>query len=103
MKKAEIHDAAKAFVIKHADYISDWESRWESVVTPMPETEVTVGIVHPAWDKLTPEAIVDFFNAFWMTLPDSPSIHADGFYALCDIAEHVFGFDDDDEPQPTES
>jgi len=100
MKKAEIHDAAKAFVADHARYIQEWHSRWEYALAPFRTSGViatTEGIAHPDWDKLTPEVIVDFFNSFWMALPDSPGIHGLGFGMLCDIAENIFGFDDEEE------
>lgn len=104
MKRTEIHDAAKAFVTDHSTYIQKWAGCWERAMIPLDQNAITNtdGVPHPEWDKLAPEVIVDFFNAFWMALPDSPRIHTAGFGALCDIAEHVFGFDDDDEPQPAE-
>lgn len=105
MKKTEIHDTAKVFIDKHAAYISEWYGRWEHALTPFRQSGVittTDGVEHPDWDKLTPEVIVDFFNSFWMALPDSPSIHAPGFGLLCDIAENVFGFEDDEDEPTTE-
>ncbi len=34
--------------------------------------------------------VVRVANKIWFALPDSMSIRDDGFFKLCDIAEHIF-------------
>jgi len=38
--------------------------------------------------------IADFWNTFWLALPDNPSIHREPFYLICDICEYIFGSDE---------
>lgn len=38
----------------------------------------------------TDEKIIRLANTFWEMLPDSRAIRREPFFALCDIAEHVF-------------
>lgn len=105
MKRSEIHDAAKKFIAEHAEYVGTWATSWERAVDPFRQNGTTIttdDVEHPEWDKLTPEAIVDFFQEFWDALPDSTAIHGFGFGSLCDIAENVFGFDDEDTDPTTE-
>ena len=35
----------------------------------------------------TPIDIINYWNTFWMNLPDNKSIHRYPFYEVCDIAE----------------
>ena len=41
----------------------------------------------PDWEPETTQDIIDYWNRFWMNLPDSKSIHRHPFYQICDIAE----------------
>lgn len=34
--------------------------------------------------------LVVMWNDFWLSLPDSPEIRTETFFALCDIAEEIF-------------
>lgn len=38
----------------------------------------------------TDDKIIRLANTFWEMLPDSRAIRREPFFALCDIAEHVF-------------
>lgn len=50
--------------------------------------------------KLQPEQletvdnIAEFWNEFWIRLPDSPSIQCGPFWLICDICEFVYGGDE---------
>lgn len=55
-------------------------------------------IFHQVLDEYTRKGIhstsVSFWNDFWLALPDSPAIHRDPFYDICDIAERIFEDED---------
>jgi hypothetical protein len=36
------------------------------------------------------EVLIEMWNDFWFSLPDSPVIRTGPFFALCDICERIF-------------
>ena len=114
MKRNEIIPAAEAFIENHHCYARQWARAWTNALFKLdagdlPESFVsflgftadglteTHGVPHPIWRKFTEEKVVNFFQDFWQSLPDSPSIRGFGFGAVCDLAENTCGFDDEDE------
>lgn len=45
-------------------------------------------------DLQTVDNIAEFWNEFWIRLPDERAIQRDPFWLICDICEFVFGGDE---------
>lgn len=95
MNRSEAHTAAQNYIEVHSSYIARFEDAWDRAIEGL-ETTQTDGIIHPVWNALTPEQTIEVFQNFWENLPDNGTIHRMGFGELCDIAENLFGFDDDE-------
>jgi hypothetical protein len=90
MKKSEIEEAARKVLEDHKDY-------FETYIHACTCAREESGWNWAEPDYTQPEKVVLWFHCFWERLPDNMSIHWGGFTAVCDIAENIFGFDDEDE------
>lgn len=89
MKKSEVENAAKQCLEQHKDY-------FDGYIHSCCKARESTGWNWANPDYSDPVKVVEWFNAFWMALPDNKAIRHGGFWDMCNIAECIFGFDDED-------
>lgn len=90
MRRSEVEARAREVLGVHADYFDTY------IHACCYAREISL------WDWTKPDysdpqKVVDWFHFFWSALPNNESIRTAAFFKVCDIAECVFGFDDEED------